>query len=71
MSDWKPEIRMPSGSDYVVLHGLDWDTEYNVCVVAENQKGKSQPVIMAFRTSAEPEAIPGTLSLRSRTLNWN
>ncbi|XP_037631530.1 neural cell adhesion molecule 1b isoform X6 [Sebastes umbrosus] len=58
MSDWKPEIRMPSVSDYVVLHGLDWDTEYNVCVVAENQKGKSQPVIMAFRTSAEPEAIP-------------
>ncbi|XP_069569013.1 LOW QUALITY PROTEIN: neural cell adhesion molecule 1b [Brachyistius frenatus] len=55
---WKPEIRMPSGSDYLVLSGLDWDTEYNVYVVAENQKGKSQPATMSFRTTSEPEAIP-------------
>ncbi|XP_042342647.1 neural cell adhesion molecule 1b isoform X2 [Plectropomus leopardus] len=58
VSEWKPEIRMPSGSDYVVLSGLEWDTEYNVYVVAENQKGKSQPATMSFRTSTEPEAIP-------------
>uniref|UniRef100_A0A3B3UWL2 Neural cell adhesion molecule 1b n=1 Tax=Poecilia latipinna TaxID=48699 RepID=A0A3B3UWL2_9TELE len=56
---WKPEIRMPSGSDYVVLRGLDWDTEYDVYVVAENLKGKSPPATMSFRTSAEPEAFPG------------
>uniref|UniRef100_A0A087XJW6 Neural cell adhesion molecule 1b n=1 Tax=Poecilia formosa TaxID=48698 RepID=A0A087XJW6_POEFO len=58
-SQWKPEIRMPSGSDYVVLRGLDWDTEYDVYVVAENLKGKSPPATMSFRTSAEPEAFPG------------
>uniref|UniRef100_A0A8C9ZYB4 Neural cell adhesion molecule 1b n=1 Tax=Sander lucioperca TaxID=283035 RepID=A0A8C9ZYB4_SANLU len=51
------KIRLPSGSDYVVLSGLEWDTEYNVYVVAENQKGKSQPATMSFRTSTEPEAI--------------
>ncbi|XP_045930547.1 neural cell adhesion molecule 1b isoform X3 [Micropterus dolomieu] len=56
--DWKPEIRMPSGSEYVVLSGLEWDTEYNVYVVAENQKGKSPPATMSFRTSTEPDAIP-------------
>ncbi|KAM7399167.1 hypothetical protein PAMP_018454 [Pampus punctatissimus] len=57
-SEWKPEIRLPSGSDYVVLSGLEWDTEYNVYVVAENQKGKSKPASMSFRTSTEPAAIP-------------
>ncbi|XP_044209929.1 neural cell adhesion molecule 1b isoform X5 [Thunnus albacares] len=57
-ADWKPEIRLPSGSDYVVLSGLEWDTEYNVFVVAENQKGKSPPATMSFRTSTEPAAIP-------------
>ena len=60
-SDWKPEIRLPSGSEYVVLSSLEWDTEYNVFVVAENKKGKSQPASMSFRTSTQPEAIPGTL----------
>ncbi|KAK9521024.1 hypothetical protein VZT92_020867 [Zoarces viviparus] len=58
VSEWKPEIRLPSGSDYVVLSGLEWDTEYNVLVVAENQKGKSQPATMSFRTTTEPDAIP-------------
>ncbi|KAL0973242.1 hypothetical protein UPYG_G00200890 [Umbra pygmaea] len=57
-ADWKPEIRLPSGSDYVILSGLDWDTEYNVIVVAENQQGKSQPGMLTIRTSPEPAAIP-------------
>uniref|UniRef100_A0AAQ5X5Y5 Neural cell adhesion molecule 1b n=1 Tax=Amphiprion ocellaris TaxID=80972 RepID=A0AAQ5X5Y5_AMPOC len=57
-SDWKPEIRLPSGSDYVFLSGLEWDTEYDIIVVAENQKGKSRPATMSFRTSSQPEAIP-------------
>ncbi|KAM3615929.1 uncharacterized protein V6R79_009853 [Siganus canaliculatus] len=56
--DWKPEIRLPSGSEHVVLSGLEWDTEYSVYVVAENQKGKSKPATMSFRTSTQPEAIP-------------
>ncbi|CAJ1065239.1 neural cell adhesion molecule 1b isoform X3 [Xyrichtys novacula] len=57
-SEWKPEIRLPASSDYVVFSGLEWNTDYNVYVVAENQKGKSQPAAMSFKTSAEPEAIP-------------
>ncbi|KAM9734067.1 neural cell adhesion molecule 1b isoform 7-T8 [Menidia menidia] len=56
--EWKPEIRLPSISEHVVLSGLEWDTEYNVYVVAENQKGKSKPATMSFKTSSEPEAIP-------------
>uniref|UniRef100_A0A4W6G5Y3 Neural cell adhesion molecule 1b n=1 Tax=Lates calcarifer TaxID=8187 RepID=A0A4W6G5Y3_LATCA len=60
-SEWKQEIKLPSGSEYVVLSGLEWDTEYNIYVVAENQKGKSQPATMSFRTTTEPDAIPGTL----------
>ncbi|XP_017283823.1 neural cell adhesion molecule 1b isoform X4 [Kryptolebias marmoratus] len=72
-TEWKPEIRMPNGSEHVVLGGLDWDTEYNVYVVAENQKGKSQPATMSFRTSSKPEAIPdlgdeGALSMG--TMLW-
>ncbi|KAF7669820.1 hypothetical protein LDENG_00134120 [Lucifuga dentata] len=58
MPEWKPEIRLPSGSDYVVLSGLEWDTEYNVYVLAENQKGKSQPAMMSFRTSTKTATIP-------------
>ncbi|XP_028319982.1 neural cell adhesion molecule 1b isoform X4 [Gouania willdenowi] len=57
-SHWKTEIRLPSGSEHVILRGLEWDTEYNVFVVAENNKGKSQPATMSFRTSSEPEIIP-------------
>ncbi|KAM3875512.1 LOW QUALITY PROTEIN: neural cell adhesion molecule 1b [Diretmus argenteus] len=57
-SEWKPEIRLPSGSEYVLLSGLEWDTEYSVYVMAENQKGKSQPGTLSFRTSTEPAAIP-------------
>ncbi|XP_063348935.1 neural cell adhesion molecule 1b isoform X8 [Pelmatolapia mariae] len=66
-SEWKPEIRLPSVSDHIVLSGLEWDTEYNIYVVAENQKGKSQPATMSFRTSSEPEAIPATQGCSSVT----
>ncbi|KAM6933620.1 neural cell adhesion molecule 1-like isoform 2-T2 [Xenentodon cancila] len=66
-SEWKPEIRLPSGSEHVVLSGLEWDTEYNVYVVAENQKGKSQPASMSFKTSSKPEAIPATQGCSSVT----
>ncbi|XP_029546682.1 neural cell adhesion molecule 1a isoform X9 [Salmo trutta] len=59
--DWKPEIRLPNGSEYVVLNSLDWNTEYEVYVVAENQQGKSQPGTLSFTTAAEPTAIPDTM----------
>uniref|UniRef100_A0A3B4WMS9 Neural cell adhesion molecule 1a n=1 Tax=Seriola lalandi dorsalis TaxID=1841481 RepID=A0A3B4WMS9_SERLL len=61
VSDWKPEIRLPHGSEYVVLSGLDWNTEYEVHVVAENQQGKSKPGILSFRTATEPTTIPDTM----------
>lgn len=57
---WKPEIRVPSSSDYVLLSGLDWNTDYEVLVVAENQQGKSLPGVLSFRTAAEPTSVPGT-----------
>ncbi len=60
---------MPSDSEYVVLSGLEWDTEYNVYVVAENRQGKSQPAAMSFRTSTQPEAIPGTPP--PQVTNWD
>ncbi|XP_062948664.1 neural cell adhesion molecule 1 isoform X4 [Cynocephalus volans] len=60
-SDWKPEIRLPSGSDHVMLKSLDWNAEYEVYVVAENQQGKSKAAHFVFRTSAQPTAIPATL----------
>uniref|UniRef100_A0AAQ5ZRP1 Neural cell adhesion molecule 1a n=1 Tax=Amphiprion ocellaris TaxID=80972 RepID=A0AAQ5ZRP1_AMPOC len=58
VSDWKPEIRLPHGSEYVLLSGLDWNTEYEVRVVAENQQGKSKPGTLSFRTAVEPTTIP-------------
>ncbi|XP_066518684.1 neural cell adhesion molecule 1b isoform X4 [Hoplias malabaricus] len=60
-SDWKQEIRLPSVSESVLLNGLEWDTEYNVFVVAENQQGKSQPGTLTFRTSSEPDVTPGSM----------
>ncbi|XP_063111838.1 neural cell adhesion molecule 1 isoform X5 [Cavia porcellus] len=57
-SDWKPEIRLPSGSDHVMLKSLEWNAEYEVSVVAENQQGKSKPAHFVFKTSAQPTAIP-------------
>ncbi len=65
VSGWKPEIRIPHGSEYVVLSGLDWNTEYEVHVVAENQQGKSEPGILSFRTATEPTTIPGTIPIIS------
>nr|ALR85666.1 neural cell adhesion molecule 1 isoform 140a [Oncorhynchus mykiss] len=62
VSDWKPEIRLPHGSEYVVLSSLDWNTEYEVYVVAENQQGKSPPGTISFRTAAEPTTIPDTMT---------
>lgn len=61
VSDWKPEIRLPHGSEYVVLNGLDWNTEYEVHVVAENQQGKSKPGVLSFRTATQPTIIPDVL----------
>uniref|UniRef100_A0A8C9YPZ0 Neural cell adhesion molecule 1a n=1 Tax=Sander lucioperca TaxID=283035 RepID=A0A8C9YPZ0_SANLU len=52
VSDWKPEIRLPRNSEYVTLNGLDWNTEYEVHVVAENQQG-TIPII-------PPQASPHT-----------
>ncbi|XP_036180295.1 neural cell adhesion molecule 1 isoform X15 [Myotis myotis] len=60
-SEWKPEIRLPSGSDHIMLKSLDWNAEYEVYVVAENQQGKSKAARFVFRTSAQPTAIPATL----------
>ncbi|XP_026138312.1 neural cell adhesion molecule 1b isoform X4 [Carassius auratus] len=64
-SDWKPEIRLPNVSEYVILIELEWDTEYDVFVVAENQQGKSKPGTLTFRTSSEPAAT--TDSMEDRT----
>ncbi|NWI80924.1 NCAM1 protein, partial [Dryoscopus gambensis] len=61
-SEWKPEIRLPSGSDHVMLKSLDWNADYEVYVIAENQQGKSKPAHYAFRTSAQPTAIPASTS---------
>ncbi|XP_044312206.1 neural cell adhesion molecule 1 isoform X4 [Varanus komodoensis] len=61
-SDWKPEIRLPSGSDHVMLKALDWNAEYEVYVIAENQQGKSKPAHFAFRTSSQPTIIPASTS---------
>ncbi|XP_039526713.1 neural cell adhesion molecule 1b isoform X23 [Pimephales promelas] len=60
--DWKPEIRLPNVSEYLMLTGLEWDTEYDVFVVAENQQGKSKPGTLTFKTSSEPAATTVTLS---------
>ncbi|KAM9847271.1 neural cell adhesion molecule 1a [Aulostomus maculatus] len=56
--EWKPEISIPFDGEYVVLNGLDWDTEYEVHVVAVNQKGRSQPGVVSLRTSPEPTTVP-------------
>ncbi|XP_018864471.1 neural cell adhesion molecule 1 isoform X2 [Parus major] len=61
-SEWKPEIRLPSGSDHVMLKSLDWNADYEVYVIAENQQGKSKPAHYAFRTSAQPTVIPASTS---------
>ncbi|XP_059398777.1 neural cell adhesion molecule 1-like isoform X2 [Carassius carassius] len=60
--DWNPEIRLPNNREYVVLPGLEWNTEYEVSVIAENQRGQSDPGTLSFRTLPEPTAIPETSS---------
>ncbi|XP_065143012.1 neural cell adhesion molecule 1a isoform X6 [Paramisgurnus dabryanus] len=65
--DWKQEMRLPNGSEYVVLSGLEWNTEYEINVVAENQRGRSEPGILSFRTMPKPTAIPATLGCSSVT----
>ncbi|XP_039634177.1 neural cell adhesion molecule 1a isoform X21 [Perca fluviatilis] len=67
VSDWKPEIRLPYNSEYVMLNGLDWNTEYEVHVVAENQQGKSEPAVISFRTATDPTTIPATLGCQCVT----
>ncbi|XP_029303325.1 neural cell adhesion molecule 1a isoform X16 [Cottoperca gobio] len=67
VSEWKPEIRSPHDSDYVLLSGLDWNTEYEVYVVAENRQGKSEPAVISFRTATDPTTIPATLGCRCVT----
>uniref|UniRef100_A0A8C2WLT9 Neural cell adhesion molecule 1a n=1 Tax=Cyclopterus lumpus TaxID=8103 RepID=A0A8C2WLT9_CYCLU len=61
VSDWKPEMRIPHNSEYVMLSGLDWNTEYEVHVVAENQQGKSEPGVISYRTATDPTTVPGTV----------
>lgn len=46
-----------------MLKSLDWNAEYEVYVVAENQQGKSKAAHFVFRTSAQPTAIPGMRTL--------
>ncbi|XP_035761291.1 neural cell adhesion molecule 1a [Neolamprologus brichardi] len=58
VSDWKPELRLPSDSTYIVLNSLEWNTEYEVHVVAENEQGKSKPGILTFKTDTEPTTVP-------------
>uniref|UniRef100_A0A663M0H9 Neural cell adhesion molecule 1 n=1 Tax=Athene cunicularia TaxID=194338 RepID=A0A663M0H9_ATHCN len=61
-SEWKPEIRLPSGSDHVMLKSLDWNAEYEVYVIAENQQGKSKPARYAF-PSTSPTSGLGTAAI--------
>ncbi|XP_067827105.1 neural cell adhesion molecule 1-like isoform X8 [Heptranchias perlo] len=60
-SDWKPEMRLPADSEYVILGNLEWNSEYEVYVVAENLQGRSDAGSFSFRTSVEPTVIPATL----------
>ncbi|XP_026081974.1 neural cell adhesion molecule 1-like isoform X6 [Carassius auratus] len=60
-SDWKPEIRLTNVNEYVMLPELEWDTEYDVFVMAENQQGKSKPGTLTFRTSSEPAATTDSM----------
>uniref|UniRef100_A0A8C2J9D1 Neural cell adhesion molecule 1a n=1 Tax=Cyprinus carpio TaxID=7962 RepID=A0A8C2J9D1_CYPCA len=56
------EVTHLSHPGYVVLRSLDWNTEYEVYVIAENQRGRSEPGKLSFRTLPEPTAIPETSS---------
>ncbi|MEE6484707.1 hypothetical protein FKM82_013982 [Ascaphus truei] len=65
VQEWKPEFRIPSSSGHVMLKSLEWNVEYEVSVVAENQQGKSKAARYSFRTMAQPTAIPATTSTSS------
>ncbi|XP_063063403.1 neural cell adhesion molecule 1b isoform X1 [Engraulis encrasicolus] len=60
--EWHQEMRMPGGSDYALLNGLTWDTEYEVAVFAGNIQGKSPPAQLTFKTSAQPAATSDSMS---------
>ncbi|KAM4727350.1 neural cell adhesion molecule 1a isoform 8-T8 [Anableps anableps] len=60
VSDWKPEMRLPPASEYITLNGLDWNTDYEIHVVAENQRGRSEASVTSFRTATEPTTVPDT-----------
>ncbi|XP_069751034.1 neural cell adhesion molecule 1a isoform X7 [Narcine bancroftii] len=60
-SDWKPEMRLPADSEYVILGNLEWNSEYEVYVVAENREGRSEAGSVSFRTSVEPTVLPASV----------
>lgn len=60
--DWKPEIKIASDSDHIMLRSLDWNAEYEVVVVAENQQGKSKAALFNFKTTTKPTVIPESTS---------
>eukprot|EP00062_Callorhinchus_milii_P011294 gi/632957096/ref/XP_007894289.1/ PREDICTED: neural cell adhesion molecule 1 isoform X10 [Callorhinchus milii] len=64
-SNWKPEMRLPADSEYVILGNLEWNSEYEVYVMAENQQGRSEAGSFSFRTSVEPTVIPASLGSSS------
>ncbi|XP_072885672.1 neural cell adhesion molecule 1-like isoform X8 [Hemitrygon akajei] len=57
-SNWKPEMKLPADSEYVILGNLEWNSEYEVFVVAENRQGRSEAGSISFRTSVEPTVVP-------------
>ncbi|KAM4015955.1 neural cell adhesion molecule 1 isoform 2-T2 [Anomaloglossus baeobatrachus] len=63
--DWKPEMKIASDSDHIMLRALDWNAEYEVVVVAENQQGKSKAAMYSFKTTTKPTVIPATTSTSS------
>ncbi|XP_063799241.1 neural cell adhesion molecule 1 isoform X3 [Pseudophryne corroboree] len=63
--DWKPEIKIASESDHIMLRSLEWNAEYEVVVVAENQQGKSKSALLNFRTTTQPTVIPAATSTSS------
>ncbi|KAM3920945.1 neural cell adhesion molecule 1 isoform 3-T3 [Leptodactylus fuscus] len=64
-ADWKPEMKIASDSDYIMLRQLDWNAEYEVVVIAENLQGKSKAAQFYFKTTTQPTAIPATTSTSS------
>ncbi|XP_075695846.1 neural cell adhesion molecule 1 isoform X3 [Rhinoderma darwinii] len=60
--DWMPEMKIASVSDHIMLRALDWNAEYEVIVVAENQQGKSKAALFNFKTTTKPTVIPATTS---------